>query len=99
MYYNANGDPRLMVFVWRDPTIDPVDAIEVGMSDGDSKVVEITGVGERAAAGFGSGQLKLFAARDSNGMIGVRVRDPIRQNDAKFAEVKTLVAKLLGRLE
>lgn len=99
MYYNVSGDPLLMVFVWSDPTIDPLDAIRAGMSDGETRVVEIAGVGDRAAAGFGSSQLKLLAARTSNGMIGVRVREPIRQTDARFDDVKALVAKLLGRLE
>jgi hypothetical protein len=98
VYSNANGDPRLMVFVWSDPAIDPVDATKSGMSEGDTRIVEIAGVGDKAAAGFGSGQLKLFAARNSKGMIGVRVRDPITQRDAKFDEVKALVAKLLARL-
>ena len=98
VYSNASGDPRLMVFVWSDPTIDPVDATKTGMSDGDARVVEIAGVGDKAAAGFGSGQLKLLAARNSKGMIGVRVRDPITERDAKFDEAKALVAKLLGRL-
>jgi hypothetical protein len=68
------------------------------MRDGDAKVVEIAGVGDKAAAGFGSGQLKLFAARNSKGMIGVRVRDPVTQRDAKFDEIKALAAKLLARL-
>ena len=63
LYYNVNGDPRLMVFVWSDPTIDPVDATKAGMIEGDSTVVDVTGVGEKAAAGFESGQLKLFAAQ------------------------------------
>lgn len=99
LYYNANGEPRLMVFVWSDPKIDPIDEIGSGMSGGDSRTIEITEVGEKAAAGFGSGELKLFAARNKKGMIGVRVRDPITQSDAKFDEVKALVAKLLGRLK
>ena len=98
VFSNANGDPRLMVFVWSDPTIDPLDATKSGMRDGDARVVEIAGVGQKAAAAFGSGELKLFAARNSKGMIGVRVRDPIRQTDAKFDDVKALVTKLLGRL-
>lgn len=99
LYYNANGEPRLMVFVWSDPDIDPIDAIESGMSAADSTVLEITGVGEKAAAGFGAGELKLFAARNKKGMIGVRVRDPIAPGDARFDDVKALVAKLLGRLK
>jgi hypothetical protein len=99
LYYNANGEPRLMLFVWSDPKIDPIDAIRSGITGGESRIIDITGVGDKAAAGFGSGELKLFAARNKKGMIGVRVRDPITQSDAKFDEVKVLVAKLLGRLK
>ena len=88
-----------MLFVWTDPKADPVDAVRSGMTAGDSEVVEISAVGEKAAAGFASGELKLLAARNKKGMIGVRVRDPITQGDAKFDDVKALVAKLLGRLK
>lgn len=99
LYYNANGDPRLMVFVWTDPAIDPADTIRSGMSDSGSRVIDIAGVGENAAAGFGSSGLKLFAARNKKGMVGVRVRDPLTQSDPKFEDVKALVATLLGRLK
>ena len=99
LYYDANGEPRLMVFVWSDPDIDPVDAIKSGMSESGSTTIGIAGVGEKAAAGFDSGELKLFAARNKKGMIGVRVRDPIAQSDAKFENVKALVAKMLDRLK
>jgi hypothetical protein len=99
LYYNANGEPRLMLFVWSDRNIDPIAATKSGMSGSESKVIEITGVGEKAAAGFSSGELKLFAAKNNKGMIGVRVRDSITQNDARFDDVKALVAKLLGRLK
>ena len=99
LYYNANGEPRLMLFVWTDPKADPVGAVTSGMTAGDSKIIEIQAVGEKAAAGFASGELKLLAARNKKGMIGVRVRDPIMQSDAKFDDVKALVAKLVGRLK
>lgn len=99
LYYNANGEPRLMLFVWSDPKSDPIDVISSGMTSGDSRIIEIAGVGEKAAAGFASGELKLLAARNKKGMVGVRVRDPITQSDAKFDDVKALVAKLLGRLK
>ena len=99
LYYNASGEPRLMLFVWSDPKVDPIDAVTSGMTAGDSRIVEVPAVGEKAAAGFASGELKLLAARNKKGMIGVRVRDPITQSDAKFDDVKALVAKLLGRLK
>jgi hypothetical protein len=99
LYYNANEEPRLMLFVWIDDNIDPMEVTKSGMTGSGSEVIEITGVGEKAAAGFASRELKLFAARNEKGMIGVRVRDPMTQDDPEFDEVKALVAKLLGRLE
>jgi len=99
LYYNANGEPRLMLFVWTDDKVYPMDVTQSGMSGSDSEVIEITDVGEKAAAGFRSGELKLFAARNRKGMIGIRVRDPVMKDDATFEEVKALAAKLLGRLK
>ena len=58
LYYNANGEPRLMLFVWSDRKSDPIEAITSGVSGSDSKVIEIAGVGEKAAAGFSAGELK-----------------------------------------
>ena len=88
-----------MLFVWNDPDIDPMDTVKSGMSRGNSKIIEIAGVGEKAVAGFSSGELKLFAARNEKGMIGVRVRDPITESDAKFDDVKALAAKVLERIK
>ena len=99
LYYNANGEPRLMLFVWSAHKIDPVEAVQSGMRESDSRIVEITGVGEKAAAGFRAGELRLFAAGNKKGTIGARVRDPMTQDDPKFDEVKALVARVLGRLK
>lgn len=99
LFYNSKGEPRLMLFVWIDDKIDPIETARSGMSGDDSEVIEIAGVGEKAAAGFRSGVLKLFAARNERGMIGVRVRDTIGQDGERFEDVKALVAKLLGRLK
>lgn len=99
LYYNANGEPRLMVFVWSDDKVDPIETTKSGLKGSESEVIEITGIGEKAAAGFRSGELKLFAARNRKGMIGVRVRDPVMRDDARFDNVKALAAKLLGRLK
>ena len=96
---NANGDRRLMLFVWTDPKTDPVNVVTSGMTASNSKIVEIPTVGDKAAAGFASGKLKLFTARNRKGMIGIRVREPIMQDDEKFDDVKALVATLLGRLK
>ena len=99
LFYNANGDRRLMLFVWTDPKTDPVNVVTSGMTASNSKIVEIPAVGDKAAAGFASGKLKLFTARNRKGMIGIRVREPIMQDDEKFDDVKALVATLLGRLK
>lgn len=98
LYYDANGEPRLMLFVWGANKIDPVDTVQSGMRDSESVIIEISGVGDKAAAGFQAGELKLFAAGNNKGTIGVRVRDQIRQQDPRFDDVKALVEGVLGRL-
>lgn len=99
LYYNADGEPRLMLFVWSAHKINPLEAVQSGMRESDSRIIEIAGVGDSAAAGFQAGELKLFAAGNERGTIGVRVREPITQDDPRFEHVKALVARVLGRLK
>lgn len=99
LYYNAKGEPRLMVFLWSDDKSDPLETTKSGMRGKELEIIEVAGIGDKAAAGFSAGDLKLFAARNKKGMIGVRVRDPIRQEDERFEQVKALVSKLLARLK
>lgn len=101
MYYDSNGEAHLMLFVFDDKLANPLLAIQTGMRDGADRFVEVIGVGESAAAGFSSSDdtLKLFAARSQAGMIGIRVRFPVREDDEKFNDIKRVAAEALGRLK
>jgi hypothetical protein len=98
IYSNSSGERRVMLYSWNDASMDPLKTIESGISGSHARVVEVNGVGEKAAAGFRNDVLKLFAAKSANGMVGIRTRDPVKDGDEKFATVKTLAAKALTRL-
>jgi len=101
VFADQGGDARLMLFVWRGKSSPPLDAVRAGMK-GSDRIVEVGGVGNSAAAGFSATEgeaLKLFAAQSSNGMVGLRVRDPVKFGDEKFDGVKALAGKALARLK
>jgi hypothetical protein len=58
-YNDGNNERRIMLFFWKDKSLDPLDKIKSAMQGGDTRVVEIEGVGETAAAGFEGDVLKL----------------------------------------
>lgn len=101
MYFDANGEAHLMLFVFDDRSAEPLATIKSGMKGGADRFVEVSGVGERAAAGFSSKDdaLKLFAARSRAGVIGIRVRQPVKEDDEKYNDVKMLAITALGRLQ
>lgn len=101
VYTDQGGDARLMLFVWRGKSSPPIDAVRAGMK-GSDRIVEVGGVGTSAAAGFGAAEgetLKLFAAQAKGGMVGLRVRDPVKFGDEKFNSVKVVAGKALERLK
>ena len=101
MFFDGNSEAHLMLFVFDDKSADPLTTIQSGMKAGADRFVEVSGVGEAAAAGFSANEdaLKLFAARSQAGMIGIRVRNPVKEYDEKFNDVKTLAITALGRLK
>lgn len=101
VFLDANGEGRLMLFLFDDKAADPLAAVKSGMKGADDKVVEVSGVGEKAAAGFDAdgGALKLFAARSRSGMIGIRVREPVKETDESFNDVKSMAAAALRRIK
>jgi hypothetical protein len=101
-YEDANGEPRVMLFVWRHKFADAHSAVRAGMKSAADRVVDLDGIGEKAAAGFSYSEgetLKLFAAETKSGMVGFRVRDPVKESDPKFANLKTAAASALARLK
>ena len=101
MYFDGKGEAHLMLFVFDDKSADPLATIQAGMKGGADRFVEVGGVGNKAAAGFGAADdaLKLLAARSSAGVIGIRVRQPVKEDDEKFNDVKALAITALGRLK
>jgi hypothetical protein len=101
MYYDGNGEVHLMLFVFDDKSADPLTTIQSGTKGGADRFAEVTGVGEKAAAGFGPPNdiLKLFAARSKGGMIGIRVRQPVYEDDENYNGIKMLAITALGRLK
>jgi hypothetical protein len=98
-YNDGNNERRIMLFFWKDKSLDPLDKIKSAMQGGDTRVVEIEGVGETAAAGFEGDVLKLFAAKSSRGMVGIRVREPVKDGSDRFNTLKNLAGKALSRLK
>jgi hypothetical protein len=101
LYHDAGGAPKLMVFVWRGGTADPRAKVGAGMKGSADRVVEVSGVGDKAVAGFDAegGVLKLFAVQSPGGTVGLRVREPVTEGDAKYATVKSLGAQAASRLK
>jgi hypothetical protein len=101
MYFDGKGEAHLMLFVFDDKAADPLTTIQSGTKGGADRFVEVTGVGEKAAAGFGppDDSLKLFAARSRAGVIGIRVRQTVNEDDEKFNELKMLTVTALGRMK
>ena len=101
MYFDDKGEAQLMLFVFDDKSADPLATIQSGTKGGADRFVEVTAVGEKAAAAFGppDDTLKLFAARSRAGMIGIRVRQSVKEGDEQYNDVKMLAATALGRLK
>jgi hypothetical protein len=102
VYLDQAGERRLMLFIWRDKKSDAFTLVRDGMRDARDRVVPVVGVGNSAAAGFSAAEgevLKLFAAESKGAMIGLRVRDPVKEGDDKYQRVRALAASAVGRLK
>ena len=97
LYFDDAGERRLMVFYWPDRAKD-VAAHVRGSLGADGSVVDVPRVGDAAAAGYRGGELRLFAAANARGMIGVRARDAIREGDPAFGALTAMVERALHRL-
>jgi hypothetical protein len=83
LFYTAEGDPRLMVFVWYDNNVDMRQLVADGSKD-DSTTVELTDGSLRGAATFGDGELQLLAVQSARRTVGFRWRQPVRRNSPEF---------------
>ena len=93
MFHTEEGDPRVMLFVWYDREADPEQLVKEGTSETDTAVVDVPGAGLKAAAAFSDDELKLLAVKSPGGVVGLRVRKPVRSGSAAFDEVLKLAEK------
>lgn len=89
LFYTAEGDPRLMVFVWYDNNVDTRQLVEAG-SQGDSTTVELADGDLRGSASFGDGGLELLAVQSARRTVGLRWRQPVQRNSPEFDDLVRL---------
>lgn len=97
MFYNEGGDPRIMLFSWYDKNKSPREIVENG-AKGSGEIVDIDIPGKEAVATFSEDELRLFAVKSSNGLVGLRVRKPVENDSADFQKLISLSEKALRNL-
>lgn len=97
MFHTEEGDARLMLFVWYDKEADPWQLVAKGTAETGATASEVPGVGLEAAATFSNDELKLLAVKSNRGVVGIRIRKPVRRGSAAFNEVAQLAEKALSR--
>jgi hypothetical protein len=97
MYYNSEGDPKVMLFVWYDKDIDPDLLVDRHEAEEHSVFVDLPGVGSKAVAAFSDSELKLLAVKSTDGVVGLRVRKPVANDSLELLEVAQLAETALSR--
>lgn len=97
VYYAADGNPRVMLFVWYGSEKEPEDLVRSGGADTSATVLTLAEAGTAAAAAFGDGELKLLAVSSPQGTIGLRVRASVREDSAELDQVVRLARTALNR--
>jgi len=99
MFYTDKGDPRFMLFVWYDKNESPVDLVTKGRKGSSSEILNIDIPGKEATASFTDKDVKLLAVKSSNGIIGLRVRKPVKQDSTGFDILLELSDKALSKIK
>jgi hypothetical protein len=99
MYNTVDDEPRVMLFVWYDKTADPRTLVDQSSVGDNTKLVDLEGIGTKAAAVFSGQELKLLAVQSAEGVVGVRVRKVVTRDSAGFVEVVELVERALSRIK
>ena len=95
VFYTDDGDARAMLFVWYDDEKQPLEL--VSESTPGAEIIELPGVGLDAAAAYGDNEVKLLAVKSATGVVGLRVRKPVRKNSAEFNAIARLAETALSR--
>ena len=96
VFHDADGEARLMLFVWYDPATDPETLVSEGADMLGGELVEFPDIGSGAFATFQDKELKLLAVRSPLGVVGLRVRKPVRKNSRELNELARLAEKALS---
>jgi len=97
VFHNADGDARLMLFVWYDRESDPEALVTEGVGAQQSNIAELPGFGSSAVASFKDNELKLLAVKSSLGVVGIRVRKPVARNSDELNELARLAEMVLSK--
>ena len=97
VYHSIDGEPRVMLFAWYDVSLDPVELVSDGVNDRQADITSIQGDLAAATAAFSDGELRLLAAKSSNGLVGLRVRKPVGPGSQDLDIAVGLVEKALSR--
>ena len=101
--WHDGGDQNVFMMFYYHDYSSPRDLVALGTPAG-SRIIEISGVGGAAAAGFvddasdSNGSLKLFSAQLNDKVIGIRVRGVTDESSEKFEVLKKLANKALSRI-
>ncbi len=97
VFHTADGDPRLMLFVWYDRETELEDLVREAESVLEADLVELPDIGTRAFAAFKDKDLRLLAVKSQMGVVGIRVRKPVRRNSEEFNSLAQLAEKALSK--
>ena len=101
--WHDGGDQNVFMLFYYYSYSNPRELVTLGMPAG-SRIIEINGVGDAAAAGFGSnasdsnGSFRLFSAQVDDKIIGIRVRGITDENSEGFEALTEIANKALSRL-
>jgi hypothetical protein len=99
LFYDVDGDPRMMLFVWYENEASPPELVAEGSEQAGVIVTELdlSTADFRAAASFADDALALLALQSDKRTIGFRVREPVRRDSAEFEALLQLSQVALAR--
>jgi hypothetical protein len=95
MFYNDNGDARMMLFAWYDDA-EPRELVADG-SSANAIIETFAPAALDAAASFGPDGLQLLAARSGDRVVGFQVRKPVHDGSPSLERVFELAEAALDR--
>jgi hypothetical protein len=99
LFYDADSNPRMMLFVWYENEASPTELVAEGSAQAAVIVTELdrSTANFRGAASFSDDALALLALQSDKRTIGFRIREPVRRDSAKFEALLQLSQVALAR--